>query len=109
MPVMITADQPGMTEDMYDAMASALLPLLAQRPGFIAHAARPVEGGWHVMEIWASEAHHDSWAKEVVLPAMPEGIDPPELTVQPLHNVLTAQWAADTNSPQGTGDGSRQA
>jgi hypothetical protein len=109
MPVMITADQPGMTEDMYDGMAAALLPLLAQRPGFIAHAAWPVAGGWQVMEIWESEADHDSWAKDVVLPAMPEGIDPPELTVQPLRNVLTAQWAASTNSPQGTGDDSRQA
>ena len=46
MPVMITADQPGMTKDMYDGMASALLPLLAQRPGFIAHAAWQVAGGW---------------------------------------------------------------
>ena len=107
MPVMITADQPGMTEDMYDGMASELLPLLAQRPGLIAHAAWPVEGGWQVMEIWASEADHASWAKDVVLPAMPEGIDPPKLTVQPLRNVLTAQWTASTNSPQGTGDGSR--
>ena len=109
MPVMITADQPGMTEDMYDGMASALLPLLAQRPGFIAHAAWPVAGGWQVMEIWASEADHDSWAKDVVLPAMPEGIEPPQLTVQPLRNVLTVQWTASTNSPQGTGDNSPQA
>ncbi len=90
MPVMITADQPGMTEDMYDGMASALLPLLAQRPGFMAHAAWPVAGGWQVMEIWASEADHDSWAREVVLPAMPGGVEPPQMTVQPLHNFLTA-------------------
>jgi hypothetical protein len=42
MPVMITADTPGMTQDVYDEMASAFLPLLAQRPGFIAHVAWPL-------------------------------------------------------------------
>lgn len=103
MPVMITADQPGMTRDVYDGMASALLPLLAHRPGFIAHAAWPVEGGFHLMEIWVSEADHDSWAQDVVLPAMPAGMDPPELTVQPLRNVLTAPWSTSDHAA-GTGD-----
>ena len=91
MPVMITADTPGMTQDVYDEMASAFLPLLAQRPGFIAHVAWPVEGGWQVMEIWASETDFDSWAREVVLPAVSsKGIEPPKISVQPVHNVLTA-------------------
>ena len=110
MPVMITADQPGMTKDMYDGMASALLPLLAQRPGFIAHAAWQVAGGWQVMEIWESEAEHDSWAREVVIPAMPQEIGPLKLTVQPLHNVLTAaHLAAGTSPTQGTDDDSHRA
>jgi hypothetical protein len=89
MSVMITADQPGMTQEMYDGLASTLLPLLAQRPGFIAHAAWPVGGGWQVMEIWESQAEHDSWATEVVLPAIPEGVPPIKMTYQPLHNVMT--------------------
>jgi hypothetical protein len=87
---MITAEIPGMTKEMYDEMASALLPLLAQRPGFIAHAAWPVGGGWQVMEIFESEAEHDSWATEVVVPAMPESLPPPKMTYQPLHNAMTA-------------------
>jgi hypothetical protein len=90
MSVMITADQPEMTREMYDGLASTLLPLLAQRPGFIAHAAWPVGGGWQVMEIWESQAEHDSWATEVVLPAMPGGVPPIKMTYQPLHNVMTA-------------------
>ncbi len=105
MPVMITADTPGMTQDVYDEMASAFLPLLAQRPGFIAHAAWQVAGGWQVMEIWDSEAEHDSWAREVAIPAMPQEIGPLKLTVQPLHNVLTAaHLAAGTSPTQGTDD-----
>jgi hypothetical protein len=92
MSVMITGNFPGMTKEMYDEMASALLPLLAQRPGFIAHAAWPVGGGWQVMDIFESEIEHDSWAAEVVGPAMPEGLrkmPPPKMTYQPLHNVMT--------------------
>jgi hypothetical protein len=46
-----TGGQPGMTKEMYEEMASTMLPLLAKRPGCIAHAAWPVEGGWQVMEI----------------------------------------------------------
>jgi hypothetical protein len=60
------------------------------RPGFIAHAAWPVEGGWLVMEIRESQADHDSWAAEVVLPAMSEGMPLIKMTYQPLHNVTTA-------------------
>ena len=90
MAVMITGDQPGMTKEMYEEMASTMLPLLAKRPGFIAHAAWPVEGGWQVMEIWESQADHDSWATEVVLPAMPEAMPLMKMTYQPLHNVTTA-------------------
>ena len=90
MAVMITVDQPGMTKEMYDGISSTLLPLLADRPGFIAHAAWPVGGGFQVMEIWESQADHDSWATEVVLPAMPEGMPLMRMTYQPLHNVTTA-------------------
>jgi hypothetical protein len=90
MAVMITGDQSGMTKEMYEEMASTMLPLLVKRPGFIAHAAWPVEGGWQVMEIWESQADHDSWAADVVLPAMPEGMPPIKMTYQPLHNVTTA-------------------
>jgi hypothetical protein len=89
MSVMITSDVPGMTREMYDGMASELLPLLVKRPGFIAHAAWPVGGGWQVMEIWDSAANCDSWLAEVVMPAMPEGATPPKMTYQPLHNFMT--------------------
>ncbi len=90
MTVMITGVQPGMTQDMYDGMSSVLLPILAQRPGFIAHMAWPIPGGFQVVEIWDFRESHDAWEKEFVLPGLPPGIAPMELRYQPLHNFLTA-------------------
>jgi hypothetical protein len=90
MTVMITGIQPGMTQEMYDGMSPKLLPILAQRPGFIAHMAWSIPGGFQVVEIWESEADHDAWEKEFVLPSLPPEMAPMELRFQPLHNFLTA-------------------
>jgi hypothetical protein len=97
MPVLVTADQQGMTKEIYDGMASALLPLLVKRAGFVAHATRPIEGGWQLMEIWESEEQHEAWANDVVLPNLPAGMDPPEMTTQPLYNVVTAHGTVNLN------------
>jgi hypothetical protein len=91
MSVMVTADQPGMTQEMYDGLAAELLPLLREREGFIAHAAWPVDGGFKVMEMWESESQHDAWANDVVLPRMPQGAPPLQLSVQPLRSALIGQ------------------
>ena len=48
MTILMTSDMPGVTQEGYEAMAGALSQLLATTPGFIAHVAGPVPGGFRV-------------------------------------------------------------
>jgi biotin transporter BioY len=45
MTVLMTSEMPGTTQEAYDHLAAALLPILQSTDGFIAHAAGPVDGG----------------------------------------------------------------
>ena len=89
MAVMVTSDQPGMTQEMYDTVSREALPLLSKRSGFIAHAAWPIEGGWHVMEIWASASEQAEAAQEIVVPRLPTELPPGDFRVQELYNLVT--------------------
>ena len=60
MPVMITAEMPGITQGSYERLAPYILDQVRENAGFIAHAAGPIEGGWQVTEIWTSQAQHDA-------------------------------------------------
>ncbi len=89
MAVMVTSDQPGMTQEMYERASAEILPLLTKRPGFITHASWPIEGGWHVMEIWESEAEQSAAAMEIVVPRLPADMLLADMKVQPLHSLVT--------------------
>jgi len=45
MAVMITAELPGMTQELYERLAPYILDQVRDNAGFIAHAAGPIEGG----------------------------------------------------------------
>jgi hypothetical protein len=40
----MTSDMPGTTQEGHEHLAAALIPTLQATPGFIAHAAGPVDG-----------------------------------------------------------------
>ena len=52
MTVLVTQDLPGVTDADYAGLVSELGSKLAEAPGFISHAAGPVDGGWRVNELW---------------------------------------------------------
>ncbi|HZM53509.1 MAG TPA: hypothetical protein VFC03_00605 [Acidimicrobiales bacterium] len=90
MPVLMTSEMPGTTQEAYDHLAAVLLPILRSTDGFIAHTAGPVEGGFRVTEVWASEAAHDAWFTAHVAPAIPADAPAPDVTFRPLVNVVIA-------------------
>ena len=87
MPVLMTSEMPGLTQEGYDRMAAALLPALTSADGFIAHAAGPVDGGFEVTELWESEEAHSAWFAERVAPTVPAGAPAPQLTFRPIVSV----------------------
>jgi hypothetical protein len=87
MTVLMTSELPGLTQEGYDHLAAALLPVMRSTDGFIAHAAGPVDGGFEVTELWESEAAHEAWFTAHVAPTMPAGAPVPQVTYRPVVNV----------------------
>jgi hypothetical protein len=88
MTVLVIAEVPGQTQPGYDGMLSMLSEGLRKSPGFILHTAHPVEGGWRVLEVWASKAEANQFFAKNVAPNLPPGIHP-KRSVQELHSFVT--------------------
>jgi len=89
MAVLVTAEVHGQTESGYDGMLAALGGAIRAAPGFVLHAAFPVEGGWRVLEIWETPADANQFFAEFVAPNLPPGIRP-KRTTQELHSLVRA-------------------
>lgn len=89
MPIMITSDLAGATQDDYEHLAAALLPVLKAAGGFIAHAAGPIDGGYQVSELWESEGAHRAWFEAHVIPSLPAGAPRPTVAIRPITSVVT--------------------
>ncbi|MGH8994192.1 MAG: antibiotic biosynthesis monooxygenase family protein [Acidimicrobiia bacterium] len=90
MPVLMIAEVPNLTEEIYGGMVGQLMPLMQVSPGFIAHAGGPSpEGGWRVVEIWESEADAQKWFDDNVKPNLPPEIVP-DRSYHPMHTAFTA-------------------
>ncbi len=87
MAVIVTAEVTGQSEQGYDAMRDAVGEAMRRAQGFVLHCARPVEGGWRVVEIWESKQAADRWFAEGIAPHLPPGIHPKRHTEE-LHSLL---------------------
>ena len=89
MPVLMIAEVPNLTEEIYAGMVEQLMPLMQTANGFIAHTGGPnPSGGWRVVEIWESEADGQKWFETNVKPNLPPDIKP-NRTYHPLHTAFT--------------------
>ncbi len=89
MPVLLIAEVPNLTEEVYAGMADQMMPLMRASKGFICHAGGPnPAGGWRVVEVWESEEDGQNWFKDNIKPNLPPGIVPNQ-TYYPLHTAVT--------------------
>jgi len=89
MAVLMIAEVPNLTEEIYGGMVGQMMPLMRAAKGFISHAGGPdPTGGWRVVEIWESEDDGQSWFDENVKPNLPEDIVP-NRTYHTLHTAFT--------------------
>ncbi len=91
MAVEMRAEVPGMTAAQAQAVLAQVGDQLKTRPGFIAHASGPIEGGYRVTEFWESQEAQERWMQEVMLPLMQQmgGMQPPAVQYLPATIVIT--------------------
>jgi hypothetical protein len=89
MTVLMIAEVPNLTEEIYGGMVGQMMPLMRAAKGFVSHAGGPAPtGGWRVVEIWDSEEDGQRWFDENVKPNLPPEIVP-NRTYHPLHTAFT--------------------
>jgi len=88
-PVLMIAEVPNLTEEIYAGMVGQLMPLMRASEGFISHAGgSSPTGGWRVVEVWESEEDGQKWFDENVKPNLPPDVVP-DRTYHPLHTAFT--------------------
>jgi hypothetical protein len=87
MPVLITSEVKGQTQQGYEGMRSVLADALKQAPGFLLHTAHQVDEGCRIIEVWESKEHASQFFAKHVAPNLPPHIRP-KLSVQELHGVV---------------------
>ena len=70
MAVCLIFDAPGGTQAQYDQVRNEVAPGDVPPPGATYHAAGPTENGWYVVEVWDSREALESFATEILPPAL---------------------------------------
>ena len=90
MAIELRAEIRGMTKAQYDQGIAQVGDQLRRAPGFVSHAAGPMEGGYRVVEIWNSREECERFMQQTVMPmAQQVGLPPFEPQFLPVDNVLT--------------------
>ena len=77
MAVVLIADIPGMTADLYRQAIGQVRDQLKAAPGFVAHAGTATERGYRVTEIWESREDCTRFLQSTIMPmAQQVGIPP---------------------------------
>ena len=89
MAIAVMQDFPGGTQAQYDQV-TAQLDLGGHSPkGNLYHIAGPIEGGWRVVDVWESQDALNAFMAVLGPVAHSAGIAQPQVTVWPIHNILT--------------------
>ncbi len=79
-----------MSKPQYDQAIAEVGDQLRRAPGFVSHAAGPMEGGYRVVEIWDSPEELQRFMDQTIKPmAQRVGLPPFEPQILPVDNVLT--------------------
>lgn len=93
MPVMMVSEVAGQSPQGYDGMLALVDDALRNAPGFVMHMSHPVEGGWRIVEVWASRDDAARFFAAHIAPNLPDGVRP-KLSFQPLHSLLASRSPA---------------
>jgi hypothetical protein len=77
MAVVLIADIPGMTRELYQQAIGQVRTQLTAAPGFVAHAGTPTAQGFRVTEIWESEEQCTQFLHSTIMPMAHQAGIPP--------------------------------
>ena len=88
MAVVQIHELPGMTREQYK-QGMRELNLSGPPPGSHLHASGPMEGGWRIVEVWASEEAANAFYGSALFQQMVRstGTAPPNITSYPVEGV----------------------
>jgi heme-degrading monooxygenase HmoA len=87
MPILMKAEVLGQTQEGYREVFNSLAPLYQSAPGFVAHFSHAIEGGWCVMDVWATKEAFQAFFSQHVVHRLPSAVRP-KISFQPLHDAL---------------------
>ena len=94
MAVVVVNEIEGGSQDLYDQVNPKVMPGGKLPDGCQVHIAGPVDDGWRVITVWDSEKQFQQFRNEKLIPAIREiGAEDriaPEITSNPVHNLITA-------------------
>lgn len=94
MAIAVILDFPGATLDQYDRVLEhlGLKPQGSTAPGGLFHWVTPTESGIRVTDVWETPEQFEAYSQQHIGPAAAQvGLpNPPEVTILPVHNFLTA-------------------
>lgn len=80
---------PGMTTEQYDRTVKDLEAAgLGAPDGRIDHISCRVDGGWFVLDHWASSEKMQKFAEKLIPVLEAAGVAPAEPRILPVHNVI---------------------
>jgi hypothetical protein len=80
----------GVTAEQFDKLEAAVDARGNRPDGLLFHASGPIDGGWGVIDFWASRADFDRFTAERIGPAMAAAgaSGPPDIHEFPVHEYL---------------------
>ena len=94
MAVVVVSEIEGGTQELYENVTGRTMPDGQLPDGAQIHIAGPTDTGWRVITVWESEEQFSSFRDSALIPALQEVGEEqriaPNITVNPVHRVLTA-------------------
>ena len=92
MAVAFLLEWQGVTDEKYDAVIADLGLRHTTMEGQLYHVAGPVDGGWRIVDVWASPERFETFVATRLMPALQKhGIDAPRVSPWPVHNTFTPE------------------
>jgi hypothetical protein len=94
MAVVIVNEIEGGSQELYDKVNPKIMEGGSLPEGCQLHIAGPMENGWRVITVWESEDQFQQFRDDKLLPALKDAGEgdriAPNITAQPVHNLITS-------------------
>jgi len=85
---------PGVTQAQFDEVNALIDPEGNPPKGLLFHASGPVDGGWRVIDFWASREDFDAFQGRIGTAVAEAGVEmqgPPEVEDFPVHETFAGR------------------